>query len=134
MSLFWGFRWSLPSCSRSFVTYLPSRLLSSLILSFIFAESTMDWKKAVGVVFLLLSVVSLCLGAPHIPSQVDEQELHELKRADLEAIETLGPPPRPAKFKNKMELQNYLASLREYYSVIGRPRWVSYLYIFPSKL
>ena len=82
----------------------------------------MDWKKAIGVVFLLLSVVSLCLGAPHIPSQVEEQELRELKRADLEAIETLGPPPRPAKFKNKVELQNYLDSLREYYSVIGRPR------------
>ena len=81
----------------------------------------MDWKKAVGVVFLFLSVVSLCLGAPHMPAQI-EDELRELKRADLEAIETLGPPQRPAKFKNKVELQNYLDSLREYYSVIGRPR------------
>ena len=82
----------------------------------------MDWKKAIGVVFLLLSVVTLCIGAPHIPPETEEQELRELKRADLEAIETLGPPPRPAKFKNKMELQSYLDSLREYYSVIGRPR------------
>ena len=83
----------------------------------------MDWRKAVGVVFLLLSVVSLCLGAPHMPGvQMDEDELRELKRADLDAIETLGPPQRPAKFKNKMELQKYLDSLREYYSVIGRPR------------
>ncbi len=83
----------------------------------------MDWRLRV--IVLLLSVASLCLAAPVGLESEDEDmdTLQELKRTtDIEALEALGPPPRPAKFKNKMELQNYLDSLREYYSVIGRPR------------
>ena len=82
----------------------------------------MDWRKAFGVALLLLPMVSLGLGAPHRSPYSGELQVQQLKRADPQAIETLGPPQRPAKFKNKMELQNYLDSLREYYSVIGRPR------------
>lgn len=31
-------------------------------------------------------------------------------------------PPRPDQFRNPMELQKYLKNLRDYYSVLGRPR------------
>lgn len=34
-----------------------------------------------------------------------------------------GPPERPKNFNNMEEVQNYLAALSDYYSVISRPRF-----------
>ena len=34
-----------------------------------------------------------------------------------------GPPKRPRNFKSVQELHNYLEALRDYYAVLGRPRY-----------
>lgn len=34
------------------------------------------------------------------------------------------PPQRPSNFADLDELNNYLEELRQYYTIIGRPRWV----------
>jgi len=41
----------------------------------------------------------------------------------LRSITSEGPPPRPEKFGSVDELNQYLAALTEYYTVLGRPRF-----------
>lgn len=51
------------------------------------------------------------------------QFLQNFSRPNSKNANRVPPPPnRPAKFRSMGELNDYLEKLREYYSVIGRPR------------
>nr|QUP52000.1 NPF-2 [Urechis unicinctus] len=41
----------------------------------------------------------------------------------IAALSHIEPPRRPAQFRNVDELNQYLAELRQYYSILGRPRF-----------
>ncbi len=95
--------------------------LNHYIVLYLQVPLQMDVPWLCGFLLCTLSVLTVCSGAPWYWEQ---EEIQEIKRAEKDLPDTLGPPVRPAKFKNKAELQLYLDSLREYYSVIGRPRYV----------
>ena len=38
-----------------------------------------------------------------------------------------GPPERPEDFKNPEELREYLKALNDYFSLVGRPRYLLHL-------
>lgn len=40
----------------------------------------------------------------------------------VSALEYPTPPPLPAKFNSRQDVQRYLDQLRNYYLVVGRPR------------
>ena len=70
-------------------------------------------RQKVSNLIMMVCLLSLVVGA----CAMDEKFSYLNKVGD-----TLGPPKRPAKFRTVKELQDYLGSLREYYSVISRPR------------
>ena len=43
---------------------------------------------------------------------------------DAETVALSGPPERPSEFKNEGEVKEYLRALNDYFSIVGRPRFV----------
>lgn len=84
-------------------------------------SASIRWKKMVsraGLTILLLSVL-IAFAEARFNS--------ELYRRSNRSPAGLGPPVRPKVFHSADELTTYLAELADYYAVLGRPRWVSFL-------
>jgi len=73
---------------------------------------------------------ALCLLVPNVDSrrvQATENrlladDLGEMLAADGDARIAAGHPRRPDSFRTVDELNQYLAEMRQYYSMLGRPR------------
>ncbi|KAI0229995.1 hypothetical protein LSAT2_019599 [Lamellibrachia satsuma] len=72
-----------------------------------------NWKRTVLLACLVLSLVT------------DKANYASGQRlVDLRSSATLdGPPRRPSKFTTTAQLNDYLTELRDYYSVLARPRF-----------
>ena len=78
---------------------------------------------------LVLLLSALCLMMPSFDCRVqgvDKQQLAadlgDLLAADGDARIAVGRPRRPTSFRTIDELNQYLAEMRQYYSMLGRPR------------
>ena len=73
-----------------------------------------NWKRTALLACIVLSLV------------IDKTSYASGQRyVDLRSSDRLGgPPKRPFKFTTKAQLNAYLSELRDYYNVVGRPRYV----------
>lgn len=82
-----------------------------------------------GPLAFIVVLSALCLLAPRsvesrrlsrrIDTQLEPEDLGEMPQDDGEATH----PRRPDSFRTIEELNNYLAKMRQYYSMLGRPRF-----------
>jgi len=78
---------------------------------------------------LVVVLYALCLLAPSFDCYVhgadnslSAADLGEMLVADGDARIAVGRPRRPDSFRTIDELNQYLAEMRQYYSMLGRPR------------
>lgn len=83
-------------------------------------------KKTMSAVPLLVLGVLLpsVLLSTEVADAVDLAELSEVREmlSSAAAAAVVEPPKRPASFRNLDELNQYITEMRQYYSIIGRPR------------
>jgi len=78
---------------------------------------------------LVVVLSTLCLLVPSFDCQVQgaynqlvADDLGEMLAPDGDARIAVGRPRRPDSFRSIEELNQYLADMRQYYSMLGRPR------------
>lgn len=84
-------------------------------------------KKTMSAVPLLVLGVLLpsVLLSTEVADAVDLAELSEVREmlsSAAAAAAVVEPPKRPASFRNLDALNQYITEMRQYYSIIGRPR------------
>ena len=71
-----------------------------------------------GHIGVLLSILACFVVLTLLASSTEAQDVREYSLG-MTAVE---PPRRPEHFRNIEELNKYLAELRQYYTILGRPR------------
>ena len=72
---------------------------------------------SLGQVYVTIAV-TVCVVVLLLSGKTQAQDARDLALG----IAAVNPPQRPEQFRNIDELNKYLAELRQYYTILGRPR------------